>query len=579
MGVRGLLTWIKKKYPQAIRKTGPTLDNYDMLFVDIPQYVVNIFHATAKPYSNSSILMCNILSDIDRLVQFSQPSKVIFFSIDSINGFLPYAKAILKRFRKIKISEEEAKRLAQQLNEKEGYVSTEKNEDQLLDIDDLEIGDADEFKEAFKEFSKLGDDKNQIDNSTIIKKVQEMVDKINQSRLEKAKKAKRERLSLGEDAEIALDSDEIPKLLTIDEFLNTVKRADYDNERVPDINEFLIEFQKEFENFIQIKLKSDPLYQNKKVIYSSRFDQGEAEHKIMAFLRDESQKPDWNPNTKICICSMDNDFINLSFQSYIRNITLLNYVNDDLTALLIDIKVLKELIGQELNATEQEITKRLDDIVMITILISNDFTPTFPDLPSCSMEKLFELYKSIIKEKPDFILFKDGNFNIDSEKFFLNTLVKKTIAPDQNTAKAYLMKFEEMFPNSPIEEMSKSIFETIAWTMYLYKYGIPSYSHYYKFEYAPPLSTAIQYVDAIKKPLKSFTDNFKYLTGSILHVLSGGKTSKNIDKRLIEKIKAPDSPIAYMLKKDISNKKKKNDKKDSDEEEQKEEEDKYPEKR
>ena len=142
----------------------------------------------------------------------------------------------------------------------------------------------------------------------------------------------------------------------------------------------------------------------------------------MSFLRNESQKPDWNPNTKICICSMDNDFINLSFQSYIRNITLLNYVNDDLKALLIDIKVLKELIGQDLNANEEELSKRLDDIVMITLLISNDFTPSFPDLPSCSMGKLFELYKSIIKENPDFILFKDGNFDINSVKFFLNTL-------------------------------------------------------------------------------------------------------------------------------------------------------------
>ena len=70
MGVKGLLRWIKKKYPRVIRETTPTFENYDMLFVDIPQYVSIIFQSTDKPYSNDSMLMCNILSDIDKLVQF-----------------------------------------------------------------------------------------------------------------------------------------------------------------------------------------------------------------------------------------------------------------------------------------------------------------------------------------------------------------------------------------------------------------------------------------------------------------------------------------------------------------------------
>ena len=49
MGVRGLLTWIKKKYPQAIRKTGPTFDNYDMLFVDIHNMLLTYFMQRLSP--------------------------------------------------------------------------------------------------------------------------------------------------------------------------------------------------------------------------------------------------------------------------------------------------------------------------------------------------------------------------------------------------------------------------------------------------------------------------------------------------------------------------------------------------
>lgn len=113
---------------------------------------------------------------------------------------------------------------------------------------------------------------------------------------------------------------------------------------------------------------------------------------------------------------------------------------------------------------------------------------------------------------------------------------------------AILMKFKEKYPNSPIEDMSKSLFETIAWTMYLYKCGIPSYSHYYKYQYSPPLSTAIKYVDSIKKPIKDFKNNFSYLPNSVLYVLNGGKSSENINKKLLNKLKEPETPISYMFK-------------------------------
>lgn len=155
----------------------------------------------------------------------------------------------------------------------------------------------------------------------------------------------------------------------------------------------------------------------------------------MTFLRDESLQPGWIPNKKICICSKDNDLITLSLQSHIQNITILNYINKDLNATLIDIKVLRDSIGLELNVTKQELANKIDDFVLITILVSNDFIPVLPDLPPCSIDVLFNLYKSIIEEKPNFVLFKSDSksgeckFNVESVEYFLNTLIKKFIAP------------------------------------------------------------------------------------------------------------------------------------------------------
>lgn len=243
MGVPKLLNWIKKKYPRAIRKTLPTFESYDMLFVDMPQYVQSTFQLTKKPYSNSCILISKILSNIDRVVQFAQPNEVIFFSFECINGFIPYAIAITKRFRKmqIKVSDED--------------VFTEEEENiELLKYDELNVEDDNELAEALKELSKLDSEKN-------IEKMEELIDKINQNKINNAKKVKKVKtMSNKELEEIELDENEIPTLLTIDELMKTIKKADYDKERTPNNNDFQIEFRKEFENFIMKKMKIDPLY-------------------------------------------------------------------------------------------------------------------------------------------------------------------------------------------------------------------------------------------------------------------------------------------------------------------------------
>ena len=113
----------------------------------------------------------------------------------------------------------------------------------------------------------------------------------------------------------------------------------------------------------------------------------------------------------------------------------------------------------------------------------------------------------------------------------MNTLIQQTIAPDPQKVEDYLLKFKEKFPDPPIEEMSKSFFETIACAMYLYKYGIPLYSHYYKYQYARPLSTAIKYIDSIAKPINNFTSDFNFFSSNVLYILNGGKASMKINKK------------------------------------------------
>lgn len=555
MGVPQFLRWIKRRYPHVVREAPQSYENTGMVFIDVPAYISAIFCLTARPYSNTCILMANILSDLDRLIQYSKPSDVIFFSFESINGLLPYAKNNTKRFRKFVISQKEAKRLEKQIAEREGYALADDKETDILDIDDLDIEEDDNLKEAFEEFSNLGQDNSK---ETQLQRAEEIVAKLNQKKIINAKKKKaRETGQKEEDIELTEEELQSIETYNVAAFLNTVKKADYDKETVPNINEFLIEFDKEFDAFLEHKMKIDPLYQKKRVIVSSRSVPGEAEHKIMDFLRIESNKSDWDPNTKIVICTFDSDVINLSLQTNIRNIVLINYVNSKFCSLMIDIKVFRDSIQRDLNCDEAQLATRIDDIVMTTLLIGNDFTPSFPDLRKCSMETLFNIYKSIISEKSDFHLIEDGQFHLENTRYFLNCIIRECTDSKGKLSAVYELAFQKEFPEAPIKEMSESLFETFAWTMYLYKFGIPSFSFYYKYEYAPPLSVAIRYIDAISKPRNSFEDSFEYLTPPVLYVLSGGITKANIDERLIAKIKDESSPIAYMVNQKNEKRKKK----------------------
>lgn len=76
-----------------------------------------------------------------KIRQFSSIHKTKrshFFSFECNNGFLPYAKAITKRFRKMKLSIEEAKR---------SVVFTEEDDDDEL----LQLDDENELNKAVKE--------------------------------------------------------------------------------------------------------------------------------------------------------------------------------------------------------------------------------------------------------------------------------------------------------------------------------------------------------------------------------------------------------------------------------------------
>ena len=58
----------------------------------------------------------------------------------------------------------------------------------------------------------------------------------------------------------------------------------------------MVRLHEQLKYFVSMKISTDSLWQNVKVILSGHETPGEGEHKIMDFIRYEKSKPDYNPN-------------------------------------------------------------------------------------------------------------------------------------------------------------------------------------------------------------------------------------------------------------------------------------------
>ena len=83
--------------------------------------------------------------------------------------------------------------------------------------------------------------------------------------------------------------------------------------------EFMNQLDKKFLNFLNDRIKNDPLWEKLDIIYSSYHVPGEGEHKIFDFIRNQRNLGLWNENCSISIYSPDSDMIFICLQNKINN--------------------------------------------------------------------------------------------------------------------------------------------------------------------------------------------------------------------------------------------------------------------
>ena len=228
---------------------------------------------------------------------------------------------------------------------------------------------------------------------------------------------------------------------------STGRNSDFHSNVITPGTPFFAEFTKYLEHFVKYKLSTDPKWKNLTIIFSGPNVPGEGEHKIMQFLREQRERPDYDPNLRHCIMGQDGDLIMLGLLTHEPNMVLLREKvlfnmttvrlekanaaekaakesSSSLSSLastssssldtyiynphfeFLHLQVLRDYLAYEfetsnvLSTSSWDLERTIDDFVFLTFLIGNDFLPHLPalDIADQAFDLLFHTYKNCRKE-------------------------------------------------------------------------------------------------------------------------------------------------------------------------------------
>ncbi|GFT31283.1 5'-3' exoribonuclease 1 [Nephila pilipes] len=206
--------------------------------------------------------------------------------------------------------------------------------------------------------------------------------------------------------------------------------------------------------FVIHKVSTDRLWRNVRVYLSGHETPGEGEHKIMDFIRYEKSQSGYNSNTRHCLYGLDADLIMLGLCSHELNFSLLREevkfggrtkqkritTPEETTFHLLHISLLRDYLGHEFSPVKTKISfpfdleKIIDDFVLMSFLVGNDFIPNLPQLHihHDALPLLFQTYIDILPSLGGYIN-EEGFLNLERFELFMAKL-----------AEYDFKKFEEM---------------------------------------------------------------------------------------------------------------------------------------
>ena len=304
----------------------------------------------------------------------------------------------------------------------------------------------------------------------------------------------------------------------------------FDKTQISVGTEFMEKLHEVLVDFIDMKTRTDGVWQRPQVVYSSHRVPGEGEHKVFELLRVLKRDPNFSENTSHCVYSPDGDLIFLCLQSklpyfYIMKewdswigpnervgngkLDKLRAVSEDFE--LVNLSLVREYMKFDY-AKEQkghlDIDRLIDDYAAFSMLLGDDFIPHFPDvsIQAGHYDIIVQCYQEGVLHAGNYLV-ENGELNKTMLASFLKMLITK-LAPqkgkalgfngnDPNAVRSYMLRvYPEEMANNPEEfekELAFDILDSFDWVLAYYTKGCPSWTWRFPKWYPPPLAVVAKY--------------------------------------------------------------------------------------
>uniref|UniRef100_A0AAV1UG39 Uncharacterized protein n=1 Tax=Peronospora matthiolae TaxID=2874970 RepID=A0AAV1UG39_9STRA len=166
--------------------------------------------------------------------------------------------------------------------------------------------------------------------------------------------------------------------------------------------------------FVRRKMKDDPLWARLEVFFSGSEVPGEGEHKIVEFIRHQKMTTDYDANVRHCMYGSDADLMLLGLMTHEPHFTLVRETVvwgqqhkqvaakqiEEQQWQLVHLSLFREYLMLEMRVEAPLDGERmLDDFILLTFLLGNDFIPHSPTLEISeeAIPLLLKVYRKLLE--------------------------------------------------------------------------------------------------------------------------------------------------------------------------------------
>ncbi|KAE8893120.1 hypothetical protein PF011_g23189 [Phytophthora fragariae] len=225
------------------------------------------------------------------------------------------------------------------------------------------------------------------------------------------------RFRAGLDRQQAMDKERHMQIKLEDEKNGAKARptaAKFDSNCITPGTEFLGTLSQHLVYFVRQKMKSDPLWARLEVFFSGSEVPGEGEHKIVEFIRHRKMADGYEANMRHCMYGSDADLMLLGLMTHEPHFTLVRETVvwgnqhrkvaakqiEEQQWQLVHFSLFREYLMMEMRVQPPLDGERmLDDFILLTFLLGNDFIPHSPtlEISEDAIPLLLKVYRELLE--------------------------------------------------------------------------------------------------------------------------------------------------------------------------------------